>query len=140
MSRRISDKWRPSLALILGATVTAMLALPAIGILGSRAIGREIGFLQAQLIFGALIVIASVGLAWVLWGPGGGVDGPGLAGLLGGPGAAAGCRVVGSFLGPAGEVAPRTEGGSGAAGTGATECRFSIAGFRIASPRANLNA
>lgn len=51
----------------------------------------------------------------MLWGPGGGVDGPGLAGLLGGPGATAGCRVVGYCLGLAGEVAPRTEGGSGAA-------------------------
>ena len=67
MSRRISDKWRPSLALILGATVAAMLALPVVGILGSRAIGREIGYLQAQFLFGALILIASVGLGWVLW-------------------------------------------------------------------------
>ena len=67
MSRRISDKWRPSLALILGATVMATLALPFVGILGSRALGREIGYFQAQVLFGILMVIAAAFLAWVLW-------------------------------------------------------------------------
>lgn len=67
MSGRITEKWRPSLALILGLTVAGMLALPAIGILSSRVVGREIGYVPAQLLFGGLIILASVVLGYVLW-------------------------------------------------------------------------
>lgn len=67
MSGRITDKWRPSLALVLGLTVAGMLALPAIGIVSSRAVGREIGYLPAQLLFGGLIIITAVVLGYVLW-------------------------------------------------------------------------
>ena len=44
-----------------------MLALPAIGIVSSRFVGREIGYINAQIIFGVLIALAAVFLAWVLW-------------------------------------------------------------------------
>ncbi len=67
MSRRISQKWRPSLALILGLTVAAVLALPIAGILASRIVGSRIGFFEAQLIFGAIIVLLAGLMGWVLW-------------------------------------------------------------------------
>lgn len=67
MSRRIAEKWRPSLALILGSTVAAVLALPFVGIIGSRLVGRVTGYFEAQILFGGIIVVVAVVLAWVLW-------------------------------------------------------------------------
>ncbi len=67
MSGRIRAKWRPSLALILSATVGTAFLLPALGIMAARWVGQRIGYLEAQIIFGVIIFVFAALLVWVLW-------------------------------------------------------------------------
>jgi signal transduction histidine kinase len=67
VSGRIARKWRPSLALVLGLTVAALLCLPVAGLIGLRWLGPMLGWGRAMAIL-ALVVLLSAGLvAWVLW-------------------------------------------------------------------------
>ncbi len=48
VSGRIARKWRPSLALVLGLTVAALLCLPVAGLVGLRWLGPALGWPQAM--------------------------------------------------------------------------------------------
>ncbi len=67
MSDPIAHKWRPSLLLVLGGTLAAVLSLPLAGVLALRVMIPLVGFRQSALMIGVAIVIATAILGWLLW-------------------------------------------------------------------------
>ncbi|MBL4813344.1 MAG: two-component sensor histidine kinase [Rhodobacteraceae bacterium] len=67
-------KWRPSLGLILGLTLAAVLCLPLAGILAVRwltpalqALGSATAYREAVMIVGVVVLLVTTGLGFVLW-------------------------------------------------------------------------
>jgi len=60
-------KWRPSLALVLGGTIAAVLCLPIAGIVGVRWLWPVIGYEQSVFIVAALILGITGAFGLVLW-------------------------------------------------------------------------
>lgn len=67
MSRGVKRKWRPPLALVIGGTLGAVLALPIIGLTWLRLAGNILGWLETAQLIGAISVVATLVLAVLLW-------------------------------------------------------------------------
>lgn len=67
MSRIARGKWRPPLALVLGCTLAAVLCLPLIGIVAVRYLFPVMGYQEAVLFVGVIVVIIAAYVGWVLW-------------------------------------------------------------------------
>jgi signal transduction histidine kinase len=67
MPRGIARKWRPSLALVLGLTVAAVLCLPLAGVAGISLLFPLVGYRMAVLSVALMILVLAGTLAWVLW-------------------------------------------------------------------------
>ncbi len=67
MPGRIAAKWRPSLAMIVGFTLAAVLCLPVAGIVAMRYLSPTLGYREAMIIAGVGIVLATVYVGYVLW-------------------------------------------------------------------------
>ena len=63
---RVTRHWRPTLAFVLGGALASTLALSFAGLVTLRYLGPEIGFKNAALILGALIVALTAALGWLL--------------------------------------------------------------------------
>jgi len=67
MPRRVVQKWRPSLTLVLAGTLAAVLALPMLGIGYFRVAGDVLGWAETSWLIGWIAVTATVILAFLLW-------------------------------------------------------------------------
>ena len=67
MQRRIRQKWRPSLALVIGGTLGSVLVAPAFGLLVLRVLADDIGWRQSVLLIGAGVLLVTMVLGWLLW-------------------------------------------------------------------------
>ncbi|WP_420859213.1 HAMP domain-containing sensor histidine kinase [Marivivens marinus] len=67
MQGRVTRKWRPPLALVLGGTLTAVLAVPLAGIAYFRVAGSVLGWGETSWMIGWLAVIATSILGYLLW-------------------------------------------------------------------------
>ncbi len=65
--KRIANKWRPPLALVIGGTLAAVLVLPLFGIIYLRLWGNILGWGEAAWLIGWLAVIATSVLGLLLW-------------------------------------------------------------------------
>lgn len=63
----VATKWRPPLALVVGGTLAAVLALPLFGIIYLRLWGNILGWGEAAWLIGWLAVIATTVLGLLLW-------------------------------------------------------------------------
>ncbi len=66
MRAQLVQKWRPTLALVLGGGLAGTLILSLIGLIALRYLGPEIGFRNAALLLGTLILLATTFLGWLL--------------------------------------------------------------------------
>lgn len=66
MRAQLVQKWRPSLALVLGGGLAGTLVLSLIGLVALRYLGPEIGFRNAAALLGSLILLATAFLGWLL--------------------------------------------------------------------------
>jgi two-component system OmpR family sensor kinase len=66
MPGQLVQKWRPSLALVLGGGLVGTLILSLIGLVVLRYLGPEIGFRNAATLLGTLILLATAFLGWLL--------------------------------------------------------------------------
>ncbi|WP_122077209.1 sensor histidine kinase KdpD [Pseudophaeobacter sp. EL27] len=66
MRAQLVQKWRPTLALVLGGGLAGTLILSLIGLVALRYLGPEIGFRNAALLLGTLILLATSFLGWLL--------------------------------------------------------------------------
>ncbi|MFM2388657.1 MAG: hypothetical protein RLZZ437_212 [Pseudomonadota bacterium] len=62
----MTRRWRPSLGFVLGGALLATLGFAFCGLVALRYLGPEIGFRQAALILGAMILVLTGGLGWLL--------------------------------------------------------------------------
>ncbi|PJI92958.1 signal transduction histidine kinase [Yoonia maricola] len=67
MSRRVTAKWRPPLALVLGGTLAAVFCLPLIGIGYFRVAGGVLGWAETSWMIGWMAFFATVILGALLW-------------------------------------------------------------------------
>lgn len=67
MRARIDQKWRPSLLLVLGGVLGAVLAAPLVGLFALRALGPSLGFRSSALLIAALILLITLILGYLLW-------------------------------------------------------------------------
>ncbi|MCK0096189.1 ATP-binding protein [Yoonia sp. F2084L] len=67
MSRRVTAKWRPPLALVLGGTLAAVFFLPIIGIGYFRVAGGVLGWAETAWMIGWMAFVATVVLGALLW-------------------------------------------------------------------------
>ncbi len=67
MSRRVTAKWRPPLALVLGGTLAAVFFLPLIGIAYFRVAGGVLGWAETSWMIGCMAFAATVILGALLW-------------------------------------------------------------------------
>lgn len=65
--KRIAQKWRPPLALVIGGTLAAVLALPLFGIVYLRLFGNVLGWGEAAWLVGIMAVVATCVLGFLLW-------------------------------------------------------------------------
>ena len=65
--KRISKKWRPPLALVIGGTLAAVLTLPLFGIIYLRLWGNILGRGEAAWLIGWMAVVATCVLGFLLW-------------------------------------------------------------------------
>jgi len=65
--RRVTAKWRPPLALVLGGTLAAVFLLPLVGIGYFRVAGGVLGWAETTWLIGWMALIATVILGWLLW-------------------------------------------------------------------------
>lgn len=61
------QKWRPSLALVLGGALSGTLALSFAGLIAYRYLGPAIGFRDAAVLLACVIAAATSVLGWMLW-------------------------------------------------------------------------
>lgn len=64
---RVTRKWRPPLALVIGGTLAAVLTLPILGIVYLRLWGNVLGWGEAAWLIGWLAVVATLVLGFLLW-------------------------------------------------------------------------
>ncbi|MEO1637663.1 MAG: ATP-binding protein [Pseudomonadota bacterium] len=67
MPRRVTAKWRPPLALVLGGTLAAVFLLPLIAIGYFRVAGGVLGWAETTWLIGWMALIATGILGWLLW-------------------------------------------------------------------------
>lgn len=67
MSRHVIRKWRPPLALVLGGTLTAVFALPLMGIGYFRVAGGVLGWAETAWMIGWMAFAATLILGALLW-------------------------------------------------------------------------
>ena len=67
MPPRIDPKWRPSLALVLGCTLAAVLVLPVAGIVAVRYLFPLIGYQEAVIAVSLAVVAVAAFVGYVLW-------------------------------------------------------------------------
>lgn len=67
MPRRVSQKWRPPLALVLGGTLAAVFFLPLIGIGYFRLAGGILGWAETSWMIGWMALVATLVLGYLLW-------------------------------------------------------------------------
>ncbi len=67
MPRRVTAKWRPPLAFVLGATLAAVFFLPLIGIAYFRVAGGILGWAETSWMIGWMAFIATGVLGYFLW-------------------------------------------------------------------------
>jgi two-component system, OmpR family, sensor kinase len=63
----MTRKWRPSLLLVLGGAIGAVLTLPIIGLFALRALSPLLGFRHSALLIAAGVLIAAAILGFLLW-------------------------------------------------------------------------
>ena len=64
---RIRQKWRPTLALVLGSTLATVLCLPIIGIVAVRYLAPWLGYRPAVVVVSACVVVVTCAVGWTLW-------------------------------------------------------------------------
>ena len=64
---RIRQKWRPTLALVLGFTLATVLCLPIIGIVAVRYLAPLSGYRPAVAVVAACVVLVTCAVGWTLW-------------------------------------------------------------------------
>ncbi|MGL5010902.1 MAG: sensor histidine kinase [Paracoccaceae bacterium] len=62
----MTRRWRPTLAFVLGGAMLATLAFAFAGLVALRYLGPEIGFRQAAALLGAMILLLTGALGWLL--------------------------------------------------------------------------
>lgn len=67
MPERVTRKWRPPLALVIGGTLAGVLVLPVLGIAWFRLAGNILGWLETAQLFAAVALVATLVLAVLLW-------------------------------------------------------------------------
>lgn len=67
VKRRIRQKWRPPLALVIGGTLSAVLILPVIAIGYFKVAGFILGWGETTLLIGSLAIVVTLLLAFLLW-------------------------------------------------------------------------
>ena len=67
MPRRVTRKWRPPLAFVLGGTLAAVFFLPLIGIGYFRVAGGVLGWGETSWMIGCMAFVATVILGALLW-------------------------------------------------------------------------
>jgi len=67
MHQRIKKKWRPSLALVIGGTLAAVMTAPMAGLLLVRVLSDQIRFRYSALLVGVLVLLITLVLGWLLW-------------------------------------------------------------------------
>ncbi len=63
----MSQKWRPSLSLVIGGTLAVVLCLPVLAILYLQNAGHVLGFAQSLWLVLALVCASTVVLGFLLW-------------------------------------------------------------------------
>ncbi len=67
MTRGAGRKWRPSLLLVLGGALAAVLTLPILGLFALRALAPEFGFRISALVIAGAVLLATGVLAYLQW-------------------------------------------------------------------------
>jgi signal transduction histidine kinase len=67
MPRRIVQKWRPPLLVVLGGTLAAVLTLPPAGLIAVRSLSPALGFRTSALLVTASVILVTAILAFLLW-------------------------------------------------------------------------
>ncbi|MBU2980507.1 HAMP domain-containing protein [Lentibacter algarum] len=67
MPRRVTQKWRPPLALVIGGTLAAVLCLPLLGVGYFRLAGNVLGWGETSWLIGWMAVWATAVLGYLLW-------------------------------------------------------------------------
>ncbi len=62
----MSRRWRPSLGFVLGGALSGTLVLSFAGLVALRHLGPQVGFREAALLLGAVIVALTAVLGWLL--------------------------------------------------------------------------
>lgn len=66
-TRRIRQKWRPTLALVLGFTLATVLCLPMAGIIAVRFLVPAVGYQRAVIAVAVMVVLVVAAVGWTLW-------------------------------------------------------------------------
>lgn len=66
MSKHNPDHWRPSMGFVLAGALGGVLTLGLLGLVALRYLGPEIGFQNAAIVLGAIIVSATAMLGWLV--------------------------------------------------------------------------
>ncbi len=64
---RIRRKWRPSLALVIGGTLAAVLLAPMVGLVVVKLLWGYMRYRYAVMLVGAGVLLVTVILGWLLW-------------------------------------------------------------------------
>ena len=64
---RIRRKWRPSLALVIGGTLAAVLLAPMVGLVAVKFLWGYMRYRYAVLLVGAGVLMVTAILGWLLW-------------------------------------------------------------------------
>ncbi len=64
---RIRRKWRPSLALVIGGTLAAVLLAPMVGLVAVKFLWGYMRYRYAVMLVGAGVLLITVVLGWLLW-------------------------------------------------------------------------
>jgi len=67
MQRRIDDKWRPPLALVLGCTLAAVFCLPLAGIVIAKLTFPNFGIRDSVTLSAIPVALAAGFVGWVLY-------------------------------------------------------------------------
>jgi len=67
MPRRVTQKWRPPLLLVLSGALAAVLTLPVLGVLAVPVLQEALGYRHAVLLVIAVVLAATAILGFLLW-------------------------------------------------------------------------